>query len=502
MKYCVTLLLLLAAAFNFPVHAQVLSNPYPLTCTYDSCFSYNAATRENSKSYEAVNYIYDDQHHLLKEVHYITAVTISGGQPVTTPLVDSIVYKYDSGFNYVSWKDKDLTLYENGSNSNGLLSWTKSSTVNRAVHFTSLQYDASGRKTGDNTYTDDEGTGHLRPDRKTYTYNQKGQIIREIDSSESSDMFIRYTMDSISYTADGQVAVKKYYMWRNNHWTLNQYDQHNYASGRLISDVSVSIDTNGHSTVHPIDSFAYNSAGKLLLAFRRWTSLKAYYQKDTFTYDTQGSLQSVTDYTYDGTTWSKESVSSYDHYSGGGLKDKDSLVGNAIITTYHQTVSYDSDGRALDDNTTGFDWAGTQHNYMHEKISTYAGGRLQSLETTDRTGSSYGTSTSNCYNYFFYGSYPFPKSGLRTSEGRTGITNLYPQPVTDKITLSLQLDDAAQLQISIYDLLGNRIYAADYAANATTNQLTIEVPPMSKGVYVLNIDTNKGSHWSRKFVKM
>lgn len=78
--------------------------------------------------------------------------------------------------------------------------------------------------------------------------------------------------------------------------------------------------------------------------------------------------------------------------------------------------------------------------------------------------------------------------------------NLYPNPTQGgSIFLNAKLS-FTNAQIEIYNLLGQKVVQlkADFGSN---NQLHIPISNLSLGVYILNVKTNTGEHYTSKFIK-
>ena len=74
-----------------------------------------------------------------------------------------------------------------------------------------------------------------------------------------------------------------------------------------------------------------------------------------------------------------------------------------------------------------------------------------------------------------------------------GTVNVFPNPAKDKINVSFNAKDQADLQISLNDLSGKQVLTNKYSVTKGENQLSVDVNGLSKGVYVLNLVTEKGT---------
>lgn len=185
------------------------------------------------------------------------------------------------------------------------------------------------------------------------------------------------------------------------------------------------------------------------------------------------------------------------------MKSKDSTRGNSQITVFTQTVAYDdATGIALDDNQSGLSIGSTVEPFVHHTILSYTDGKLEHEETIKHDGNSYGTNRNDCWSYFYYGSYPFPMSALKHDHTNEGIASIYPDPVEDKLSMDIMLNSSNKLKITIADLAGHTLYETDYNGESGTNKISIDLPSVAKGIYIVNVSNQEGRAWIRKFVKM
>jgi hypothetical protein len=75
-------------------------------------------------------------------------------------------------------------------------------------------------------------------------------------------------------------------------------------------------------------------------------------------------------------------------------------------------------------------------------------------------------------------------------ENGTSAVAVYPNPVSDILHLEGDIDDG---QVSIFDLMGRRVYTGAY-------QPTIPVDQLNDGMYLLSVTTNEGQVINQKFI--
>jgi hypothetical protein len=74
-----------------------------------------------------------------------------------------------------------------------------------------------------------------------------------------------------------------------------------------------------------------------------------------------------------------------------------------------------------------------------------------------------------------------------------GTVSVFPNPAKDKINVTFNAKDQTDLQISLNDLSGKQVLVNKYTLAKGENQLSVDVNGLSKGVYVLNLVTEKGT---------
>ncbi|MBL6964339.1 MAG: T9SS type A sorting domain-containing protein [Bacteroidetes bacterium] len=77
---------------------------------------------------------------------------------------------------------------------------------------------------------------------------------------------------------------------------------------------------------------------------------------------------------------------------------------------------------------------------------------------------------------------------------------MYPNPVNNDAHLNFLLSQDKNVQIAVYDALGNRVYQEDKGlVQSGPNSCTLDFNDLTKGVYVLQLAL--GEHvYTRKFI--
>ena len=78
---------------------------------------------------------------------------------------------------------------------------------------------------------------------------------------------------------------------------------------------------------------------------------------------------------------------------------------------------------------------------------------------------------------------------------------LYPNPATDNVTVAFAATESANATLSIYNLMGQQVYAESIVVNEGNNMVRINTSAFQAGVYMVNIKTNQGTSTQKLIVK-
>lgn len=85
-----------------------------------------------------------------------------------------------------------------------------------------------------------------------------------------------------------------------------------------------------------------------------------------------------------------------------------------------------------------------------------------------------------------------PPSAISTIEGLNN-TQVYPNPATDRVSLAFDLDQSTNIEVELYNTLGQVVKSIPATEYSTGNQvITFDVNTLSKGIYVLKMQSEKG----------
>ncbi|MDX1909394.1 MAG: PKD domain-containing protein [Bacteroidia bacterium] len=80
------------------------------------------------------------------------------------------------------------------------------------------------------------------------------------------------------------------------------------------------------------------------------------------------------------------------------------------------------------------------------------------------------------------------------------VLGLYPNPAADQIELSLEMQEAADLTLSVRNLMGQTLSVTERAASLGSQTIRLDVNALPQGIYVLDLEAN-GQRVSFRFVK-
>ncbi|HRY31714.1 MAG TPA: PKD domain-containing protein [Bacteroidales bacterium] len=90
-------------------------------------------------------------------------------------------------------------------------------------------------------------------------------------------------------------------------------------------------------------------------------------------------------------------------------------------------------------------------------------------------------------------------TGIRSQEERSlQLGKVYPNPSTDQLLLEFSLPQTQELELSIFDLLGNKLLSDQQTLAAGTHCLKLMLDQIASGQYMLKVSTAGGTMASRK----
>ena len=91
-------------------------------------------------------------------------------------------------------------------------------------------------------------------------------------------------------------------------------------------------------------------------------------------------------------------------------------------------------------------------------------------------------------------------TGIEEFDGLQDLT-LYPNPVTDQLSISYTLDERASLSFTVIDLTGKTILTNASVSTGGSDIVRLDVSNLSSGAYILQMTSVEGEHVQRMFMK-
>lgn len=98
-----------------------------------------------------------------------------------------------------------------------------------------------------------------------------------------------------------------------------------------------------------------------------------------------------------------------------------------------------------------------------------------------------------------YGGYVSTKTFLVTQSGNTGINELsqngfsiYPNPAKDELFFNCNIENEGNLNIIIYDIVGNEVLRDNIVLTKSENKTKIDISNLKQGIYFVKVKSEKG----------
>ena len=79
---------------------------------------------------------------------------------------------------------------------------------------------------------------------------------------------------------------------------------------------------------------------------------------------------------------------------------------------------------------------------------------------------------------------------------------IYPNPASEYATIAITLKEASDVQMGVYNLLGDEVYSMDKSQlHAGTSYTTVDVSSLSSGIYVVKLYSGSEVHAQKLVVR-
>lgn len=97
-----------------------------------------------------------------------------------------------------------------------------------------------------------------------------------------------------------------------------------------------------------------------------------------------------------------------------------------------------------------------------------------------------------------HGTYTY---GINESSLNKNISNVYPNPVLNRLNLDINLSQSESFDISILDSYGRNVAVIKHNGEQGLNKIQLNLEELSSGLYFIHVGQNSEQGVSRKFFK-
>jgi hypothetical protein len=373
-------------------------------------------------------------------------------------------------------------------------------------------YDKQGNKASITEFMGDDSL--YATSKRTFTYNQKNQLISEVDfywddvnSNWSNTPTGRSTY---SYNnGDSLIAILYEYQdstgWKNTAKWENTYDGNNNKTQEL-GFMWDTLTKNWSNSGCQKSTFTYQNNQRISKTSFTWNvNLFKATSKWDYTYGSNGKLETVINQIWDGVnSWHNSAKDSLLYNNNGQITEQygfnfDEIKAKNWVLTYKYLHTFNLTNLINQTNLTF--WDTKSKNFLIDVNSreiTYNYNKNNDLNTIfDKR---YDTISKKFvdYNetYFYY--QPDTTNSLSIYSNEINDFTIYPNPFNDKIILKSTNGIQNQSNLFLTNNIGEII---KIEMEKQENEITIFTSNLSKGIYYLHLETNDASHLT-KIVKM
>lgn len=309
--------------------------------------------------------------------------------------------------------------------------------------------------------------------KTTYTYNVNNKATLEVYQSYNSSTSMYENEERIEYTynGNGDLVSIEGFTWETGAWVAESRSTIMYSGTTLTSGFSE--DYNGSVWVNTFQSTLYRNGNGTIdeIIEEEWNgSAWVLDGRDTFTYN-GSNISSVKYDERNGAVWEESFTTTYVlDGNGNRTSETDTFVGGGSPETI--TYTYDMSAQMSSFDNPFADYNGLE--YLYEDYPYF--NKILSSTSTNNYRTTYD------YNNVLSIDKVLNKSAVSLE--------IYPNPSTDYITVK---SSEIINNIKIFDALGNEVIS--------TNQKTITINHLSKGMYLVNVSLDGERFINKKLIK-
>jgi len=374
---------------------------------------------------------------------------------ITTFLVgqDKLTSNLSEYFDGTSWVNNGRSefTYDNSRNLTEEIElyWDSSSSQWVKYYVTKYSYNSNNKATSE-TYENYDSNGNIttEQDRTIYTYNSNGNLTQILEEEYENSNWVNEGKIDLTYT-NNRLSSALGYEWNGTAWVFGVDD-----SFRL----TISYYANGKVSLSESDS--WNGTD--------WIDS----DRTVYTYDANNRMIIDDGQTWDGTNWISDYKNEYTYDANGNtITQIESYLDNGVFTAQPiETITFDTSQSMSNFSHPFRDKTGLDvifpSNVIVNKI-------LGKSSTNYRKTFNYGeaTASTNDFNLAYFSVYPNPISS---------ILNIYDSNFSLK-------------SVEIFNTIGKKVL--------TSKKNTINIENLSKGIYLIKIETETGKFATKRIVK-
>lgn len=282
--------------------------------------------------------------------------------------------------------------------------------------------------------------------KTNYTYNVNNELIEILDYELVEGVWKLTVKEEIEYDSNNRPSIINEYDWDadNEVWEIDSKSTVTYNSEGKIEVLNIQVLENSNWIDDSKYTYSYDNNGKLIE--------EVYYEA--------GELRTKVEYQYDsnGNTVIKKD---YDTYSNGSW-------GDISETTYtYDTTQLMSNFIHPFKDRTGLGYVKRDVAYINKLLISYSSDTNRKVYKYEDV-----TASNTDYNEFQFG--------------------VYPNPAEDFLTVNVENSETLK-EINVFNFLGKKML--------TTTNSKFSIQNLSKGIYLLHIETKNGKVAIKKIVK-
>ncbi|MDR3503122.1 MAG: T9SS type A sorting domain-containing protein [Legionella sp.] len=344
--------------------------------------------------------------------------------------------------------------------------------------------------------------------RYTYTYDNSGHELTELDETWSNNAWINYCRSTHTYDDSGRLLTNLSEYWSNNAWIINYRETYTYNnSGNRLTRLYENWANNAWVILWRV-TFTYDNSGNMLTELEEDWSNNAWVNgsRNTYTYDNSGRMLTILFEYWSNNTWVIlwRDTFTYDN-SGNKLTNLlEDWSNNAWVIVNRATFTYDYNDNIiteLDERWTINIWVNSNRaTYTYDDNGNCIHGEYSSWQND--TWISYSGPLELEYNHH-QNSMGFRFAVVDIEYASiTGVTseqlnlqsfNLqqnYPNPFNPTTTINYSLAKEGHVKLTVYNSIGCKVATiVDENKPAGNYSVQFNGSKLASGIYLYRLES-------------